>query len=121
MSEERVEYTVPLPDSGERIEYETGARRDTQSGKGRYDLLPWDAVTRWAIRMEQGAEKYGDRNWQQGIPLSRYFSSAVRHLVQWQAGDRNEDHLAAVLFNVGALLWTEQQIDDGNLPESLRQ
>lgn len=35
---------VILPDSGERTEFESGAVRDIQAGKGRCDLLPLDVV-----------------------------------------------------------------------------
>ena len=35
-----------LKDSGERREFETGAVRDIQEGKGRCDLLPLDVVAR---------------------------------------------------------------------------
>lgn len=35
---------VILPDSGERKEFESGAVRDIQAGKGRCDLLPLDVV-----------------------------------------------------------------------------
>ena len=35
---------VILPDSGDRTEFESGAVRDIQAGKGRCDLLPLDVV-----------------------------------------------------------------------------
>jgi len=40
------DYT--LHDSGERQQFATGAVRDRQAGKGRFDLLPALAVTRLA-------------------------------------------------------------------------
>ena len=33
-----------IKDSGNRTEYETGAVRDIQEGKGRCDLMPLDVV-----------------------------------------------------------------------------
>lgn len=30
-----------IKDSGDRTEFETGAKRDMHAGKGRMDLLPW--------------------------------------------------------------------------------
>ena len=72
------DYT--LHDSGGRQQFVTGAVRDRQAGKGRFDLLPALAVTRLARHFEKGAAKYGDRNWEQGIPLSRFLDSALRHL-----------------------------------------
>lgn len=106
-------------DSGKRQQFDTGSQRDTREGKGRYDLIPWMAIKRWAIKMEQGAVKYGERNWELGQPLSRYYDSAIRHTSQWFAGERDEDHLAAALFNIGAAMWTEEQIATGALSRSL--
>lgn len=37
-----------IKDSGNRREFETGAVRDIQEGKGRCDLLPLDVVA-WAL------------------------------------------------------------------------
>jgi hypothetical protein len=35
---------MEIKDSGQRTEFETGAVRDMHSGKGRIDLLPWEAL-----------------------------------------------------------------------------
>lgn len=106
-------------DSGEREEFETGARRDSREGKGRYDLIPVEPLRRWALLMERGAKKYGDRNWEKGMNLSRFIDSAMRHLEQLRDGQTDEDHAAAVLFNVGAYMHTKKEIELGNLPQSL--
>ena len=37
-----------IKDSGERREFQSGAVRDIQEGKGRCDLLPLDVVLKWA-------------------------------------------------------------------------
>jgi hypothetical protein len=112
-----MQYTTK--DSGKRETFDTGSQRDTQEGKGRYDLIPWLAIKRWAIKMEQGAERYGERNWEKGQPLARYYNSAIRHMSQWFDGQKDEDHLAAALFNIGAAMWTEEQIFLGRLPKEL--
>ena len=115
-----VEYRVN--DSGKRQEFGTGAKRDTNEGKGRYDLISPIALYRLALRLEQGAKKYDERNWEQGMPLTRYLESAVRHLYQWLAGDGeqdSEDHLGAAMFNVMALIHTEEMIERGLLPVDL--
>lgn len=108
-----------IQDSGVREEFSTGSRRDTQQGKGRYDLLPPIALQRLAVHYENGAAKYGDHNWRKGQPLSRYFSSALRHLFKWSMGYSDEDHLAAAIWNVAAILETEEMIKRGNLPPEL--
>jgi len=97
-------------DSGERAQYESGMVRDTEKGKARFDLLfplgvPYAAqmLTRFAELMARGAEKYDARNWEKAKgaeELARYRSSALRHLVQWLAGETDEDHAAAVMFNL---------------------
>lgn len=106
-------------DSGQREEFETGSRRDTRGGKGRFDLIPAYPLMRLAGLYERGATKYGDRNWEKGQPLSRYLDSTFRHLMNHQDGDRSEDHLAAVAWNVFGHIWTEEMIRRGLLPPEL--
>lgn len=69
--------------------------------------------------MENGATKYGDRNWEKGQPLSRYIDSAMRHINKFMMGHRDEDHLAAARWNIGALMHTEMMIRMGKLPRKL--
>jgi len=94
-------------DSGQRRDFPTGARRDLNKGKGRYDLLPAVCIERLAKLYERGAAKYGDNNWQKGIPSTCYMESALRHLFKYLDGHRDEDHLAACVFNVFGLMWNE--------------
>jgi hypothetical protein len=101
-----------VKDSGKREEQGTGAVRDTQDGKPRYDLIPVMALRRLAVHYANGARKYSARNWEKGIPSSRCYSSALRHLFQYAEGDRSEDHLSAILFNVMAIIhWEETGYD----------
>ena len=106
-------------DSGRREEFETGSVRDTRIGKGRFDLIAPYSLTRLAQHYENGAVKYGDRNWERGQNLSRYLDSAMRHLVKYIGGSREEDHLAAVAWNVFSYIQTEQWIKEGKLPKEL--
>lgn len=99
--------------------FATGAQRDTRSGKGRYDLISTHAMKRLALRLEQGAAHYGDRNWEKGMPLMRCVDSLKRHLDQWIEGSLSEDHLAGVLFNAMALADMDTRIEEKQLPESL--
>jgi hypothetical protein len=110
---------MTLKDSGDRQTWETGSRRDTRDGKGRFDLLPWSVLWQDAKYMELGAKKYGDRNWEKGQPLSRYLDSACRHLAKYMMGLRDEPHLLACRWNIAAYVWTLEQIKDGSLPASL--
>jgi len=98
-----------LADGGERTTYETGALREPATGKGRYDLIPPASLRRLAQHYERGAAKYSPRNWEKGIPCSRCFDSAARHLQSYLEGSRDEDHLAAVAWNVFAIMYFESK------------
>jgi hypothetical protein len=109
-----------VKDSGEeRQEFGTGSVRDTREGKGRFDLIPTYPMRRLARHFENGAKKYGERNWEKGQPLSRYLDSAERHLMAVKDGDWDEDHEAAVIWNMMAFLATKDWIDRGVLGKQL--
>lgn len=105
-AEEPVGYITK--DSGEREEFSSGAKRDTQEGKPRYDLIPVAPLKRLAELYARGLEKYGENNWTKGMPVSRYVASAMRHLEQARSGDKTEDHWAAVIWNVMAVMHFEE-------------
>src|SRR5579864_627118 len=108
-----------VKDSGRRQEFQTGARRDTSEGKGRFDLLPCHALTRLAQHFENGARKYDDNNWRKGIPLNRYLDSAMRHLVKFMDGQDDEDHAIAAVWNLMCLVETQHMINNEELPKDL--
>lgn len=108
-----------MKDSGERQSFETGAVRDTATGKPRPDLISPHAAMREGIWMGLGAEKYQPRNWEKGIPISRCIASLERHLVAYKLGLRDEDHMAAVRTNAGFILHFEEEIKAGALPATL--
>ena len=89
------------------------------TGKGRFDLLPWRAITLAAQQMEAGATKYGERNWEKGQPLGELFNSLLRHLWKWWLGYTDEPHLRAVVWNALALAETAERIRLGVLPAEL--
>ena len=91
------------------VVYESGAIRSDRTGKGRYDLIPPCALRRLALRYEGGATEHGDRNWEKGMPMDRLYDSAMRHLTQWFSGDDAEDHLAAVMWQICAMMFFEEQ------------
>lgn len=106
-------------DSGQRQEFGTGSVRDLATGKGRYDLIPTMPLRRLAGLYERGAAKYGDRNWEKGQPLMRYVDSAMRHLNCLLAGEPEEDHATAVVWNMFAFMFTLDAIEAGRLPAAL--
>ena len=121
---ELAQEPAPLPDSGERAEFITGAVRDRASGKGRFDLLSPIALRRLAQHYEAGAVKYSDRNWEKGIPLYTFIDSARRHINDFMhdmiTGTKPaEDHLSAGIWNLMAYIHTEEMIKRGLLPDDL--
>ena len=77
-------------------------------GKTRFDLCPPFAQEQYAKVLTQGAEKYGEHNWELGMAWSKVIASLERHL---QAIKRGEDydkesgllHSAHVMCNAGFL------------------
>lgn len=106
-------------DSGERRKFNTGAQRDVVDGKGRYDLISPIMIERLAKLLQRGAEKYNDRNWEKGMPLSVYMDSGMRHLFKFLEGHKDEDHLIAAIWNLQALLHIEEMVKRGKLSEEL--
>lgn len=139
-----------IQDSGSRREFETGAVRDIQEGKGRCDLMPLgevavllnndpvlidislftvaddekylykaidDFMDEYSVdpetmilevskHFEEGAQKYGEYNWQKGIPTHCYIDSAVRHYLKCRRGDSDEPHDRAFVWNILCCIWT---------------
>ncbi len=139
-------------DSGERRQFDTGAVRDIQEGKGRCDLMPLDVLSWYLLEdevlghiflyqeygdehrliqalgyflseasswvrpetmflelskhFEEGAKKYGENNWQKGIPTHCYIDSAVRHYLKYLRGDKDEPHDRAFVWNIVCCIWT---------------
>ena len=109
----------PLPDSGERAQYSTGAVRDASVGKGHFHSIPPTALRHLAKRYEDGARKYAKNNYMFGIPLSHYVDSLTRHTLAWQEGDTTEDHAGAIMWNAATMIWTDEEIQAGRLPKEL--
>ncbi len=95
---------MAVKDSGKRQEFAGGMVRDVTEGKIDYSLVfDGPMFERWAAHLTEGAKKYQARNWLLACDVEtreRFRSSAVRHFVQWLRGDDDEDHAAAVFFNL---------------------
>jgi len=107
-------------DSGKRKQFVSGMQRDTNEGKPRFELitplqLPYEEsmLYRWASLMARGAAKYDDRNWEKAEgeeELNRFKESAFRHFMQAMCGETDEDHLAAVMFNLQGWAYVEWKL-----------
>lgn len=98
-------------DSGERVHFDSGFTRDINEGKPRFDLIPHELLYRLAMLYTRGAEKYGDKNWQKAeteTEINRFIESAFRHFMQWRAGEDDEDHAVAAIWNIMAYEWHTQ-------------
>ena len=137
-------------DSGERVEFKSGAVRDIHKGKGRCDLMPIGVVAnllgdRYLLKIDEfltkrdsidilydclytffketygdlysgilevskhyegGAIKYGEHNWEKGIPLHSFFDSAIRHRIKMLRCDKDEPHDRAFAWNIMGAIWT---------------
>ena len=58
-----------------------------------------------AKHFAEGAKKYGEHNWQKGLPINCYIDSAVRHYLKWRRGDDDEHHDRAFCWNVVCCIW----------------
>ena len=77
--------------------------RESQAGRLRFDLIPTFFLKRLAQRLTDGAVKYGERNFELACSdeeIDRFKASAWRHFIQYMEGDTDEDHMAAVCFNL---------------------
>jgi len=80
--------------------FSTGAVSSTDADGERWDLITPIGLRRLAQTCAEGARKYGERNWEKGIPASVMLSHAIRHIYLYLAGDTSEDHLAHAAWNI---------------------
>jgi len=93
-----------LKGQGEMERTKEGANRESNKGRGRFDLLPNEAIEAWAKWAELGADKYGDRNWEDGLSVKDCINRMIRHAHKAADGWTDEDHLAAVMWNTAAAI-----------------
>jgi hypothetical protein len=94
---------LPEPPDGNVIRLASGVVRSNDDGKPDYTLVDTHMHERWARHMTANADEKGRNNWKLAHTdedLHRFLASAWRHFVAFQRGDTDEDHAAALLFNV---------------------
>lgn len=106
-------------ESGEKREFNTGAKKQPATGKGTPVLFPGDAYLEVCKHFEDGAIHYGGRNWEKGIPLSELINSLERHIAQEKMGLTEESHDRALAWNAIVYLATKLRIEAGILPAEL--
>lgn len=96
--------------SGEKRRYDSGMTREEKGDRPRFALLvptnvPYEhtMVYRDAMLLARGAENHGARNAELAKTqeeLEDFVESAARHFFAWVNGKKDEDHAAAVRWNV---------------------
>lgn len=120
MSEEEHKPTSVIKGTTEMYKSSvTDGVRSSDDGKPRFGLVPWSVITKLAIHYANGSLHYGDRNWEKGLPISRYIDSIHRHLHYWEMGATDEPHLIAAIWNMMNVDWTLDAIARGELPPEL--
>lgn len=99
---------------GKMEETSGGAKRESNLHRGRFDLLPYEAMEALAIWYELGAEKYAPRNWEKGLSVSDCINRMTRHALKVCSGWTDEDHLAAVMWNAAGAITMMQRRPDLN-------
>jgi hypothetical protein len=68
------------------------------------ELIPPEAITAMARVLQNGAIKYGENNWANGIEYSREFAAAQRHLwAWWSREDMDESGYNHLWHALGAI------------------
>jgi hypothetical protein len=62
-----------------------GVKKDEE--KPRFDLIPVLPLLGVAEVFAEGALKYSERNWEQGLAFHRVYRAAIGHLVAWWNGE----------------------------------
>src|SRR5215471_13923399 len=91
--------------------FKTGAVRGEEKFNRfppRFDLISHIGERRLAETYGEGAQKYSDNNWLNGIPLTNLMNHAKDHINKYLSGDTTEDHLAHAAWNLFAAMHMEE-------------
>lgn len=89
-------------------------------GKPPIDLIDQEIILELAKVLAYGAEKYEAHNWKIGLPISRYYSACMRHLLAFNAGETKDpesglSHLGHATCNLMFMLYMlkyKPELDD---------
>ena len=111
-----------IKSSGEQVEFAGGMVRDIGRVKVRFfRVLAGPMLRRWAEHLHKGHIKYPDvspgvANWTLAKgeeELQRFKESALDHMIDWLKGKEDEDHGAAVFFNINGAEYVKEVMKDG--------
>lgn len=96
------------------VELPSGMVRSSTEGKINY-LLVHDGplLKRWARHLTNAVASKGKRNWMNAHSeddLERFREGFARHSAQWLAGEVDEDHAAAIVFNLNGAEYVRERL-----------
>lgn len=103
---------IPREEPKVDTDFKSGAVRSADANHLRFDLIHPIAWLALARVHGEGAIKYGDCNWERGMPCTDILNHVLRHYCMYLAGDRSEPHLehaawGAMNMIVSATLWPD--------------
>lgn len=99
----------------------SGVKRNVVANKIDYmNIIHGPMFDRWAEHLTKAKDIYPDvkpgvPNWTQANSeedMIRFRKSAFRHFRQWLRGDMDEDHAAAVYWNINGYEFTKAKLED---------
>ncbi len=97
-----------LGNHGTTAKFGTGAVRSDTVEAFRYDLVSPIGLREVARACAEGAEKYGDWNWEKGMPVHDLLNHAIAHIYGFLSGDRSEPHLGHAAWNLLAAIHSDE-------------
>lgn len=91
--------------------------------KVRLDLLPPELLEGVGTILTFGADKYGDRNWEQGMKWGRVYGAMLRHMLAWWKGatfdpESGKSHLWHAGCCIAFLIaYEERQVGEDDRPK----
>lgn len=107
---------------GKRVTFESGMVRDSADGRVQYwRILDGPMFDRWAEHLTASSSRYPDvalgrANWtlaNSEYEYQRFKESAFRHFIAWYRGQKDEDHAAAVFFNINGAEYVREKLEGG--------
>ena len=103
---------------GTTAKFGTGAVRSSDVEEFRYDLVSPIGLREVARACAEGASKYGDWNWEKGMPVHDLLNHVLAHVYQFLGGDRSEPHLGHAAWGILAAIHSHElwpELNEGTL------
>lgn len=63
----------------------------------RFDLIDGPALFEMAKVLDEGAKKYGDKNWRRIPDVETHLNHLISHAYAYLGGDRSDEHLSHIM------------------------